>query len=258
MGTVSLMAATPANASLATLTFPSCTHGTLNGVNFEVPSGATNLNLDFAECPTASPGQLAIATTASPPSSSTRANFTGSLDLFVLSANGPTPLSDYRVGTSGPPTLIPVGSYQVFYSWYANASLSATNTGSFTITVGDGGGGGGGSDEVTPPAPAVEISLTPTDGTTCSNSSESGSGGSWLNLPAASDCTPQAAKAGATLLGWATTPDFPVAIAQRQVNNGWGAYEGFNEDGQITAVFIPEGRAIFLSGANTLYAIWNQ
>jgi hypothetical protein len=104
----------------------------------------------------------------------------------------------------------------------------------------------------------VEISLTPTDGTTCTNSGESGKAGGWLNLPSANDCTPPAAMAGATLLGWATTPDFPVAIAQRQVNNGWGAYESFNEGGQITAVFIPAGRAIFLSGANNLYAIWNQ
>jgi len=130
------------------------------------------------------------------------------------------------------------------------------------LTFTAGGGGGGGSDGVSGavevPAPLVDISLTPTDGTTCSNSGESGIDGGWLTLPGANDCTPPAAKTGATLLGWATTPDFPVAIAQRQVSNGWGACESYNDEGQITAVFIPAGLATFLSGSNTLYAIWNQ
>jgi hypothetical protein len=129
---------------------------------------------------------------------------------------------------------------------------------SVTITVSSSGGGAGSASEIAAPAPPVNIELTPTDGTTCTNSAQSGTAGGWLNLPSANDCTPPAAKAGATLLGWATTPDFPVAIAQRQVNNGWGAYESYNDAGQITAVFIPAGQAIFLSGANTLYAIWNQ
>ena len=130
------------------------------------------------------------------------------------------------------------------------------------MTFTAGGGGGGGSDGVSGavevPAPLVDISLTPTDGTTHSNSGESGIDGGWLTLPGANDCTPPAAKTGATLLGWATTPDFPVAFAQRQVSNGWGAYESYNDEGQITAVFIPAGLATFLSGSNTLYAIWNQ
>jgi hypothetical protein len=103
-----------------------------------------------------------------------------------------------------------------------------------------------------------ELSLTPEDGTVCPNSSQSATGGSWVTLPLEKDCTPPAAKAGATLLGWATTPNFPVVIAQRQVSNGWGTYESFNDAGQIVAVFIPAGRATFLSGSNTLYAIWNK
>jgi len=126
-----------------------------------------------------------------------------------------------------------------------------------TLTLAQGSSDDSGSPSEAP-APSFEISYTPTDGTTCSNSGESGIDGGWLTLPGANDCTPPAAKTGATLLGWATTPDFPVAIAQRQVSNGWGAYESYNDDGQITAVFIPAGLATFLSGSNTLYAIWNQ
>lgn len=257
LGVAGLAVATPANATRATLTFANCTDGTLNGQSFNVPSGATSLTIDFTTCPTTSPRQLAIATAANPASNSTRANFAGSLDLFVISANGPNPLDDYRIATTGPPSVIPGGSYQVFYAWYANSAAAATNTGSFTIVVGSGGGGGSSSSAAAEPQ-TVEISLTPEDGTTCRNSSQPGTAGTWINLPGADDCTPPASKAGATLLGWATSPNFPVEIAKRQVVNGWGAYETFNDDGQLTGVFIPAGGATLLSSAGKLYTIWSE
>ena len=34
-------------------------------------------------------------------------------------------------------------------------------------------------------------------------------------------------KAEQVYLGVATTPDFPVDLAQRPVDNGWGAYDMF-------------------------------
>jgi hypothetical protein len=92
----------------------------------------------------------------------------------------------------------------------------------------------------------------------CSKSSEIGNAGTWITLPNANDCTPPATKQSAKLLGWATTPNFPVAIAQRQVDNGWGTYETFNSDGQLTGVFIPAGGATFLSATGNLYSIWSE
>ena len=59
------------------------------------------------------------------------------------------------------------------------------------------------------------------------------------------------------MLGWATSPNFPVEIAKRQVDNGWGAYETFNADGQLTGVFIPAGGATFLSTSGNLFPIWS-
>jgi hypothetical protein len=108
------------------------------------------------------------------------------------------------------------------------------------------------------PAPTFEIALTPTDGTTCVNSRELATGGAWLTLPGANDCTPPESKAGATLLGWSTTPDFPIAIAQRQIDNGWGAYETFGDSGQLTGVFIPAGGYTLLSNDTNLYPIWSE
>ena len=52
--------------------------------------------------------------------------------------------------------------------------------------------------------------------------------------------------------------DSPVDIPQRQVENSWGAYEIFNDSGQITAVFIPADGATSVTGQGNLYAIWKQ
>jgi len=101
-----------------------------------------------------------------------------------------------------------------------------------------------------------ELSFTPEDGTTCSNSSQSGTGGTWVTLPGASDCTAPETRSDANLLGWATTPNFPIDIAKRQLDNGWGAYETFDDTGHITSVFIPAGGATFLSAQGNLYPIW--
>jgi len=59
-------------------------------------------------------------------------------------------------------------------------------------------------------------------------------------------------------LGWATNPNFPVDIAQRQIDNGWGAYQMLNGEERITAVFIPAGGPTLLSGDGNLFAIWSE
>ena len=108
-------------------------------------------------------------------------------------------------------------------------------------------------------APMLDLTLDPTEtDATCSVARVSGPRGSWVTLEAASDCTPPPSTPDATLLGWATDPDFPVDIAQRQVDNGWGTYETYNDDGQLTSVFIPAGGAAQLTNSNTLYAIWSD
>jgi hypothetical protein len=71
--------------------------------------------------------------------------------------------------------------------------------------------------------------------------------------------TPMTAESGREkdrLLGWATDKYFPVEIATRQVNNGWGAYEIFNANGSISSVFIPVGSYTFIENDNTMHAIW--
>jgi len=82
--------------------------------------------------------------------------------------------------------------------------------------------------------------------------------GSWKELPESSEIIGVDENAGKTFLGAATTPDFPVDIAQRQVDNGWGAYETFNEDGELTSVFIPAGGWMAISNSTRLYAIWGD
>jgi len=106
--------------------------------------------------------------------------------------------------------------------------------------------------------PTFEVMLLPSDGATCRNSSVAGVSGTWVELPAANACTQPAGRPGAILLGWATSPNFPVNLAKRQVDNGWGAYETFNADGQLSGVFIPAGGATLLSAAGELYTVWSE
>lgn len=106
-----------------------------------------------------------------------------------------------------------------------------------------------------PVAAQLSLGATANSGFTCKDgSSVSGYVGQWLALP--TDCS-LPVRSNAKLLGWSTSADFPVAIAQRQVDKGWGTYELTNDAGQLTAVFIPAGHAALVSGGNTLHPIWS-
>lgn len=137
--------------------------------------------------------------------------------------------------------------------------------------IGAGGSGGlgvvvvrllvGSAGATTPAAPRPtpeRLALNPGDGYLCDSAFVSALPGTWVNLPASDACTRETGSGGSTLLGWATTATFPVDIAKRQVSNGWGAYEMFDANGRLTAVFIPAGGATLISGSISLYAIWGS
>lgn len=104
---------------------------------------------------------------------------------------------------------------------------------------------------------AASLTLDPVgSGAQCDGgSSVSGVVGQWVTLPASDDCS-STVSPSAKLLGWSTMAAFPVEIAQRQVTNGWGAYEIVNESGRVTSLFIPAGQSALLSQSNSLYPIW--
>jgi len=106
----------------------------------------------------------------------------------------------------------------------------------------------------------INVNFGLNDKISCNFDAIAASLGSWIQLPAASDCsiTPRAGGEEPSLLGWATQEDFPAAIAQRQVDNGWGAYETFNDDGRLTGVFIPSGGYTTVSNDTNLYPIWSE
>jgi hypothetical protein len=76
----------------------------------------------------------------------------------------------------------------------------------------------------------------------------------WVKVPT----NAVSGREGDRLLGWSTMADFPVDIALRQINNGWGAYEIFNENGSIRGVFIPVGSYVLVNADDTLHAIWSS
>lgn len=108
----------------------------------------------------------------------------------------------------------------------------------------------------------VVLKLSMPTGLACS-APQSEASGLWVQLPAADECslTGSVRSGGfddvaSELLGWATTPNFPVHFAQRQVDNGWGAYELFNSSGDLTAVFIPAGGWTQASADANLFPIF--
>ena len=81
--------------------------------------------------------------------------------------------------------------------------------------------------------------------------------GSWLSLPASSEVSGTGDNAGKRFLGVATSEDFPVEIAQRQIDNGWGAYEIYSDDGSLLSVFIPAGYSVHVTASPRVFAIWS-
>jgi len=84
----------------------------------------------------------------------------------------------------------------------------------------------------------------------------SGAVGSWVSLPTLTN--PPATNLNSTFLGWATYEEFPIDIAQRQIDNGWGAYEVFRDDGSLRGVFIPVDGSACIAAPESLYPIWSD
>lgn len=136
----------------------------------------------------------------------------------------------------------------------AFSSESAYVTGSNVISVISLGASQSGSS-TSSTEPIIEMTFGDGQGGVC-HGSDSARLGSWANLPEGSACSPPVTIPNARLLGWATIPNFPVEVALRQVNNNWGAYEIFGEDGQVIAIYFREGGAVKVSAPVNFYPIW--
>lgn len=106
------------------------------------------------------------------------------------------------------------------------------------------------------PMYALQLSAGP--GARCSTTELIARRNTWTDLPDSSSCAVSGDSPGADLLGWATSAGFPLEIARRQVENGWGAYETFDGENRLTGVFIPAGGATLVSASGTLHAIWGN
>jgi hypothetical protein len=77
--------------------------------------------------------------------------------------------------------------------------------------------------------------------------------------------TPETVAADLGTVTWSGTtpsknsvPHCRVAIAHRQVDRSWGAYELLAADGSMTGVFLPEGGYALVSGSTTLTPVWSR
>lgn len=144
------------------------------------------------------------------------------------------------------------GSYDIFLLNTNTTTTVAQSQSAISI----GGGGGGTSSGAAASAP-VEVSLSldlaTSDASCTEGSAVTGFAGAWLTLPGDDECS-SVTNPDANLLGWSTSANFPVELAQSQVDKGWGAIDD-TFDG-VRMIFIPAGQATFVSGPNSLHPIW--
>ena len=186
-------------------------------------------------------------------------------DIITLHATNPGTFSATLLGVTGSSTFSIAAD--------ENYTVTSSSGGSITISTGMGlcasqtavltivgpspsPSGGSASQESTAVIETLALAVE-ANGASCTGGSPTGYAGAWLTLPSADQCTQTGptAKAGATLLGWSTNANFPVALAQSQVDKHWGAIDD-TFDG-VRMIFIPAGMATFVSGSNTLYPIWS-
>jgi hypothetical protein len=177
--------------------------------------------------------------------------FTGSV------SSGGTVCDAFASSIAPAPCYLQDGDTQTFTVLTAGTiEISAGYIGTLTITSGGGGGDSSPSSTVTPVLETLSLSVS-TNGTTCTGGNPTSYTGSWLTLPSASECSQSGpnAKPGATLLGWSTSANFPVARAQAQIDRQWGVID--EEIDGVRMIFIPSGMATFVSGSNNLFPIWS-
>ena len=229
----------PASAAVSNATITDNGDGTVSVSWSGTPAGQMNLGICSA---------TASLCYAGPPPVPMWTKQNISSGLSVIAGMTVTPAA----GTTG--TTLPNGTYRF------ELMEGSTNVATLASAVIGTGGGGGSSSTAAAPKPVVvslDLSVAADAGVVCKDgSSVAGYIGQWVTLPGQSDCS-LSSRPGARLLGWSTSASFPVAIAQRQADHGWGAYQLTDEAGNVTAVFIPAGHDAYVSGSNTLHPIWS-
>lgn len=251
-----LMAAAPAHAAAITVTDANCTAGVVNGASFSASTGdVVTITSNLSGCVTLKVGTRLIT---SP--SDIVATGTG---VGTPTLNGPNYVLTATTFTSIQITFTNTTSNIAGFGLGADDNASpgyGTRRTQWGVNYTGSGGGGGSSSSTSAPAPVLEtLTLAVSTGsTTCTGGSPTGYTGSWLQLPAADACSQSGPNANpnAKLLGWATSPAFPVSVAQQIVDLRYGPMD--NTFDGVRMIFIPAGGWTYISSSNNLYPIWSS
>lgn len=115
-----------------------------------------------------------------------------------------------------------------------------------------------GSSSGVPATVDVNLGIGAEDGSVTSSWTAPTVVGTWKQLPESTNVVGAGDNLGKVFLGVATTEDFPVQIAQRQVDNGWGVYEIYSDDGRLSSVFIPAGGWAHVTAQPRLFPVWGD
>lgn len=235
----SIALADPASAATFTVSETDCASG-MDGKIYTVPSG-DDFEITFATCAgwvisSSSPG-------------------TFNVDYVQGGIHFDTGFRKFTADRFG--GALPDGTYVVFFANGQTPGYTGSADGSFTISVGGGGGDSSSTNESAPVLETLTLQVS-TGNTTCTGGSPTGYSGSWLQLPAADACSQAGpdANPNAKLLGWATSPQFPVSVAQQIVDLKYGPIDAVIDGTRM--IFIPAGGWTFVSGSNNLFPIWSS
>ena len=189
-----------------------------------------------------SPGAIAI----SPDGTRAYVTNNGSGNVSVINTSTNTVAATITVGAQPTGIGITRDGRRTYVANYSSFDVSVIDSGVSALP-----------DPTTLPTATLSLDFGPIPAS-CTRGNPSGVQGTWVTLPSADQCsqTSQDAHSDARLLGWSTSPNFPAATAQSQVDKGWGAID--DSVSGVRMIFIPAGNSTLLSGDNTLFSIWSM
>lgn len=216
----------------------------------EMPSSATlsALPISVGGAGMANVGTLSVLFTSP-------AQVTAGTSYAIVTSVDRSSGSNYRWHVEAAPT----GNQTFFLSGGGDWEIANFPVGAYTTWVdtslATGGGGGGSSNGGNVGGGSSTLDETQWQLRFISNGTNVGSlvspgGALWMELPRLVSTE----RTGERFLGWATSPDFPVMVADKQVAAGHGVIDDFFNGERM--IFIPVGGSALISGDNQLYAIW--
>jgi len=191
-------------------------------------------------------GLIPLAIALSPDGTRGYVTNNGSGNVSVINTSTNTVAATITVGAQPTGMGITRDGTRTYVANYSSFDVSVIDSGVSALP-----------DPTTLPTATLSLDFGPIPAS-CTRGNPSGVQGTWVTLPTADQCsqTSPDAHSDARMLGSSTSPNFPAATAQSQVDKDWGVMD--DSISGVRMIFIPAGNSTLLSGDNTLFSIWSM